>query len=557
MFERHFRVWPAGLPRTLTVAATSLQYNLEVNAARFPDKAAIAYYGTDISFARMKREADALAAWLQQHCGVGKGDRVILYMQNSPQFMIGYYGILTAGAVVVPANPMNLTDELSHYVDDSGARVALCGQELYPYLQPLLADGHLAQAAVAAYGSYINDDIGLDLPDVVRSTEESPVDTGAVRWSEALAAGERTGLTPVPVGPEDMAVIPYTSGSTGRPKGCVHTHASVMATAQGGVLWNPMQVNHVNLATLPFFHVTGMQSSMNGPLYAGATTVVMTRWDRTTAARLIEHYRVTHWRNITTMTVDFLNNPELDRYDLSSLQATGGGGAAMPEAVAEKLTRLTGLSYVEGYGMSETIAQTHVNPPDRPKRQCLGIPVCDVDSRIIDPETGEEKGPGEVGEIIMHGPQVMREYWNNPEATAEAFIERDGKRFLRSGDLGYYDEDGYFFMVDRLKRMINASGFKVWPSEVESMLYGHPAIQEVCVIATPDPKRGETVKAVVVLQPDAREQTDEQAIIEWAREHMAAYKVPRHVEFVDRLPRSGTGKLLWRELQEAERSPSG
>ncbi|WP_290648134.1 long-chain-fatty-acid--CoA ligase, partial [Aquisalimonas sp.] len=480
-----------------------------------------------------------------------------LYMQNSPQYIIGYYGILTAGAVVVPANPMNLTAELTHYVHDSGARVALCAQELYPNLRPLLIDGELDRVAVAAYAAYATADLGLSLPDVVRVPEETPPGDGAIAWTTALAEGEGMTLDPVRVRPEDMAVIPYTSGSTGRPKGCVHTHRSVMATAQGGVLWNPMQADHVNLATLPFFHVTGMQSSMNGPLSAGATSVVMTRWDRTTAAELIQHYGVSHWRNITTMAVDFLNNPELERYDLSTLQAVGGGGAAMPTAIAEKLQKLTGLSYIEGYGMSETIAQTHVNPPQAPRAQCLGIPVFDVDSRIIDPDTLEEKGPGEVGEIIMHGPQIMREYWNNPQATAETFIEIDGKRFLRSGDLGYYDENGYFFMVDRLKRMINASGYKVWPSEVESMLYAHPDIQEVCVIATPDPKRGETVKAVVVLRPGAAEVTDEQAIIDWARGQMAAYKAPRYVEFVERLPRSGTGKLLWRELQDAEGSKAG
>ena len=557
MFDRHFRVWPRSLPRTLTIAATSLQFNLEVSARRYPDKAGIAYYGSDISFSRMKREADAIAAWLQNDCGITHGDRVILYMQNSPQYIIGYYGILTAGAVVVPANPMNLTAELTHYAEDSGARVALCGQELYPNLQPLVTGAALDHAAIAAYGSYITDDIGLELPDVVQATETPVSDTGVVNWTEALRRGEAAGLRPVEVGPEDMAVIPYTSGSTGRPKGCVHTHRSVMTTAIGGILWNPMQVDHVNLATLPFFHVTGMQSSMNGPLAAGATSVVMTRWDRTIAAELIQRYGVTHWRNITTMAVDFLNHPDLDKYDLSTLQAIGGGGAAMPSAVAEKLHTMTGLSYIEGYGMSETIAQTHVNPPDNPKAQCLGIPVFDVDSRVIDPETLEEKGPGDVGELIMHGPQVMREYWNNAEATAEAFLERDGKRFMRSGDLGYYDEDGYFFMVDRLKRMINASGFKVWPSEVESMLYGHPAIQEVCVIATPDAKRGETVKAVVVLRPDAPGTVSEQDIIDWARDNMAAYKTPRHVEFVDRLPRSGTGKLLWRDLQEAERNSAG
>lgn len=226
----------------------------------------------------------------------------------------------------------------------------------------------------------------------------------------------------------------------------------------------------------------------------------------------------------------------------------------MPEAIAAKLKALTGLDYIEGYGMSETMAATHVNPTQRPMKQCLGIPIFDVDARVVDPLTFEELPPNEVGEIIVSGPQVMKGYWRNPQADADTFIERDGQRFLRTGDLARVDEHGYFFMVDRLKRMINASGFKVWPAEVEALMYHHPAIQEVCVIASPDPKRGETVKAVVVLKPEQREQVSEQAIIDWAHGHMAAYKAPRIVQFADGLPRSGTGKIQWRALQDEERT---
>jgi fatty-acyl-CoA synthase len=237
---------------------------------------------------------------------------------------------------------------------------------------------------------------------------------------------------------------------------------------------------------------------------------------------------------------------------LSSLVRVSGGGAAMPAAVGERLQQLVGSPYIEGYGLTETIAPTHVNPPDRPKRQCLGIPIFNTESRIIDPDTLQEVARGTVGEIVTHGPQVFQGYWRNPEATEAAFINIDGKRFFRTGDLGYVDEDGYFFLVDRLKRMINCSGFKVWPAEVEAQMYKHPAIQEACVIAARDAHRGETVKAVVVLRATHKGQVSETDIIEWTRQNMAAYKHPRIVEFVEALPKSATGKVQWRQLQEAE-----
>ena len=220
----------------------------------------------------------------------------------------------------------------------------------------------------------------------------------------------------------------------------------------------------------------------------------------------------------------------------------------MPEAIAEKLHQLFGINYIEGYGMSELIAPSHINPEYRPKKQCLGVPIFDVDSRIIDIETLKELPQGEVGEIIVHGPQVMKGYWNDAAATEEVFIELDGKQFLRTGDIGRIDEDGYFFMVDRLKRMINASGYKVWPVEVESLMYKNPAIQEACVIGVQDPKRGETVKAVVVLKEGLQEQISEQDIITWCKDHMAAYKVPQIVEFIETLPKTASGKIRWREL---------
>jgi fatty-acyl-CoA synthase len=549
--ESHFQHWPPRIPRHLTLPQTNVFYNAEVSAARYPDKPFIVFYDSAVSFAEFKDEAERIAGFLRHECGVQAGDRVLLYMQNSPQWVLAFYAILRANAVVVPVNPMNRTDELRHYVDDGRARTAFVAQELLPQLQPLLRPGNgkgLQHLVVATYSDYLKRPTDLRVPDIVAAARDVPRVPGVVPWCDALACGLRPG--PLTAGPDDPCVMPYTSGTTGAPKGCVHTHRSVMSTLVGGTTWFARTQDAVFLSALPFFHVTGLSGSMNGPMYVGATIVVLPRWDREAAAICIQRYGVTTWQTITAMLVDFLAQPALSTFDLSSLQVIRGGGAAMPEAVARRLEELVGLPYVEGYGMSETMAATHLNPPHRPKPQCLGIPVFDVDARIVDPDTLRELPPGESGEIAVHGLQVMQGYWNNPEATAAAFVEIDGKRFLRTGDLAFVDEDGYFFMTDRLKRMINASGYKVWPAEVEALLYRHPAIQEACVIAAADARRGETVKALVVLKPG--HQATEQQIIDWAHEHMAAYKSPRIVQVVPSLPRSGSGKVMWRELQQRE-----
>lgn len=567
---RHFAHWPPGLPRHLSIPETHLFHNLQVSAARYPDKAAVHYYGSSLSYAGLHEACERVAGWLHA-AGVRRGDRVLLYLQNSPQWVIGYYGILRADAVVVPVNPMNRRDELRHYVEDTGARVAIVGQELLDEIAPHLggsgggsgtgtgtggAGGRgagLESVLVATYGDFVTAPTDLTLPEVVSAPRRTALPAGALGWAAALA--DAPPPRPMQATASDLAVMPYTSGTTGAPKGCMHTHRSVMCTAVGGVLWFRVSQDSVFLSVLPLFHVTGMAGSMNGPIYAGATMVLLTRWDRDAAAACIQRYGVTVWQSIATMAVDFLSHPRVNEFDLSSLVTVRGGGAAMPEAVALKLKELTGLAYGEGYGMSEAMAATHINPPQRAKPQCLGIPVFDVDARVVDPATLQELPPGEVGEIVFHGPQLMQGYWNDPAATAEAFVEipnGDGKRFMRSGDLGRIDEDGYFFMADRLKRMINASGYKVWPAEVESLMYRHPAILEACVIAARDAKRGETVKAVVVLKPDHAGRVSEQALIDWSREHMAAYKAPRLIEFAASLPKSGSGKVLWRELQAQE-----
>jgi len=549
MQDRHYKHWPAGVPKHFPLPETSLCYNLEVAARRYPRKAALFFYGAEIGFAGLQAQSLALAGYLQQDCGVRRGDRVLLYMQNSPQFVIAYYAILRADAVVVPVNPMNLTAELAHYVSDAGAKLAICGHELLPRIAPLLAPQGLARIIYARYGDYIDAATDLPLPDFFRLPAPASA-PGIVGWGEALAAARLPG--PHLAGPDDLAALPYTSGTTGKPKGCMHSHRTLMSTVALAGVWARGSADDVTLAVVPFFHITGMQMLMNGSIYLGAGIVVMTRWDRELALQLIERHQVTGWINIPTMVIDLFASPNLRADSLKSLRGIAGGGAAMPEAVAKRLFELTGLEFCEGYGLTETAAPTHSNHPSRPKRQCLGIPICNTDARVINPDTLKELGPGETGEIVCCGPQVFTGYWNNPEASRDAFIEIEGKRFFRTGDLGRYDEDGYFFIVDRLKRMINAAGFKVWPAEVEALMYAHPDIQEACVIGVQDAYRGETVKAVVVLKAASKDRVRAEDIIEWCKANMAAYKYPRRIEFVDSLPKSATGKVMWRALQEQE-----
>ena len=547
----HLAHWPPGQPYELTTPATPVHVNLEVTALRYPERAATVFYDTALTYAALREQVEKLAGFLQHECGVGRGDRVLLQLQNSPQWIAAFFAILRADAVVVPVSPMLVTEELRYFAADSGAKVAIAAQDLAPRLLPLLDAGALRTLIVATYSDALTAPTELEVPELVRAPRDVPARAGVYPWTDALAAGRAP--RPSAAGLDDLAVMPYTSGTTGRPKGCVHTHRTVMATAVAGVAWiNCLAPDTVALASLPFFHVTGMQSVMNGAIFAGHTLVLLPRWDRESAARLISRYRVTVWTNISTMVVDFLANPRLAEHDLSSLRVICGGGAAMPAAVAQRVRDLTGVDYMEGYGLSETMAPCHINPLIRPKKHCLGIPIYGVDARVIDPATLTELPQGENGEIVVNGPQVLVGYWNDPAKTAAAFVELDGKRFFRTGDLGSVDAEGYFFFSDRLKRMINCSGMKVWPAEVEATLYGHPAVAECCVIAAPDAYRGETPKAVVVLKPGAT--ADGSEIAAWCQGKMATYKIPRHFAFVDALPKSPTGKIAWRILQEKERA---
>ena len=557
----HYAFWPKRLPYQLTAPQTSLWMNLQISAMRYPQKVALVFMGRTWTYSQLQLEAEKIASALRK-MGVKKGDRVVLDMQNCPQLVITHFAILRLDAVVVPVNPMNRTEELKHYILDPDTKVAVTTADLAPELaaasNALEKKERLKHLLVTQFtDAFDAASIGPEeLPETwsvwLKTVHALPVlEDGQVHaWASALQGEVELG--PVTAQSEDLAVLPYTSGTTGLPKGCMHTHGTIMHNAMSSGLWANGTPENKCLCVVPMFHITGMVSVMHATIFMGATLILMPRWDRDLAGRLISKWKVTHWTNIPTMVIDLLGSANMAQFDLTSLQNIGGGGAAMPEAVAQRLIDQFGLRYIEGYGLTETAAPSHSNPPDAPKKQCLGIPFMSVDARVVDPETLKELPQGESGEIVMAGPQIFKGYWKRPEATASAFFERDGKSFFRSGDMGRIDEEGYFFMTDRLKRMINASGFKVWPAEVEALMFKHPAIQEACIISTKDAYRGESVKAVVVLRSTHKGQVSEQDIIDWCRDTMAVYKVPRVVEFIEVLPKSGSGKVMWRALQEAE-----
>jgi len=536
----HYKHWPQGLPYRLTVPNTSVYYNLYISALRFPSKTAVQFFDTAVSYQQLLQEVDYIAGFLQKICHVKKGDRVLLQMQNSPQYIISFYAILRADAVVVPVSPMLVQEELEYVAANSESSVLISSQDL---ISKYDLSNVFDNVLISCYKDYLNEDINIPewlLEDRIRFDRY-------YHWNDAVQS--KCKPTKHLTVAEDLACLPYTSGTTGSPKGCMHTHRSLMYNAINGAQWaGGVSADHITLSSLPFFHVSGMQIGMNAIIYSGSTMVVMPRWNRDLAGYLITKYRVTSWPCISTMVVDFLSNPNLFLYDVSSLRRISGGGAPMPAAIAERLLELTGLRYMEGYGLSETIGATHTNPLHICKQQCLGIPTFDVDSRIINPDTLEELDNNQVGEIIVSGPQLFKGYWQDDEKTAQSFIQLDDKQFFRTGDLGYRDTEGFYFFTDRLKRMINAGGLKVWPAEIEATLYKHSAVAECCIIAAKDSYRGETVKALIVL----KQALTEDQLTEWCKQNMAAYKVPRIIEFVDSLPKSATGKIMWKQLQDRE-----
>ncbi|MCL6610478.1 MAG: AMP-binding protein [Peptococcaceae bacterium] len=537
-----YKYWPSGVPRVMEYPRIPLMEYVKKYGTENSDRIALNFYGKKISYGEFNRMVDNFASFLAG-CGVKKGDRVSVFMDNCPQFIISLCGAWKIGAVAVPANPLFNDHELAYELADSGAGTIILLDSLYPVLHPVRKKAKIKNVIVTGHRDFLPIDPELPLPASLEVPRQFYPDT--VEMSPAL---NREG-TPPPVEIDmnrDLALLIYTSGTTRIPVGAMITHSNIMANTICSALWKGAQ-GGTHLAVLPLFHATGLVHSMNTPLYMGGTIVLLAKFDTESVMKAIEKYRCTHWVSIAAMNIAVVNHPEVNRYDLTSLKACSTGGAPVPGKVVQKFEEITGCRLIVGYGLSETISQITINPFKHPREGSVGIPVINTDVKIVDlGGQGREVAPGEPGELLVKGPQVMAGYWGRPVQTAE--VIREG--WLYTGDVARMDSDGYIYILGRKKEMILVSGCGVFPSEVEDHLYQHPAVAEVAVVGRPDPVLGEAVKAYVVLKREYENRVSERDILAWARDKMPPCQCPSEIEFMKELPRTGSGKILRRLLAD-------
>jgi len=515
--------------------------------SRSPDAVALRYFDGALTFADLDARSDALAVALAEH-GFAAGDRLAIYTQNNPAFVVGLLAAWKAGGAAVAINPMNKARELTYLLADSGATALLCLEELYTAVaRDVIAGGEVRVETVFTCSPL--DEQGRDDERLFAGAAR----TGAVEGTIDLAQvfTEYAGRSPEPVSPrgDDVAVLTYTSGTTGVPKGAMNTHANMAFNSQTYRDWMGLGPDDAVLGVAPLFHITGLVGHVGIALLAGCPLVLAHRFEPHVVMDAIREHRPTFTVGSITVFISLSGLEGATREDWSSFRMLYSGGAPIAPAVTDQFQEKTGLYIHNIYGLTETNSPSHAVPlgvkaPVDPTSGALsvGVPVFDTVVRILD-EDGKEAPVGEIGEIVTAGPQVVPGYWQKPEATEQSLPGGE----LRTGDVGFMDERGWFFLVDRKKDMINAAGYKVWPREVEDVLYGHPAVREVAVVGVPDEYRGESVKAYVSLKPGVS--ATEEELIDYAREQMAAYKYPRSIEFLDELPKTTTGKILRRELR--------
>lgn len=537
--------YPREVSPSLTYDRLAIYDLLERAAQRHGEVTATVFYGARLTYRAIHDQARRLAAGLIA-LGVQKGDRVALMMANMPQAVIAYYGALMAGAVVVQVNPLYMPRELKHQLADSGARVLIALDLTYPKVSQLGLD-HVVYTGMPDY-------MPIPMRWIAPLKLKPPriaYGERVLRWSELLAHPPLA--KPVPVDPAaDLALLQYTGATTGLAKGCMLTHQNMIANVQQTEAWlyrAKRGADLVALAALPFFHVYGLTTLMNFVVHLGGTMVLQPRFDPKETLKLIQKYRPSIFPGAPTMYVGINHTPGVERYRLDSIEACISGAAPLPVEVQQTFERLTGGRLVEGYGLTEASPVTHANPIwGHRKEGSIGLPWPDTEVKVIDPATGEEVEAGQVGEMLIRGPQVMKGYWNRPEATSE--VLRDG--WLHTGDIVRMDEEGFFYVVDRQKDVIIAGGYNIYPREVEEVLFTHRGVKEAVVVGVPDAYRGETVKAYVV--PKEGYTLDASELIDFCRQNLAAYKAPRMVEFRTELPKSLVGKVLRRLLLEEERA---
>jgi len=545
IWKRH---WPPGLDEdAIRLPSDPISVLLKRNARADPARSGLIFYGREVSLGELDEASDRFAGWLRAR-GLAPGDRVALYLENCPQFAIAYFGSLKAGGVNVCLNPMHKARELTRECVDAGVRFLMTSEEGYGAFEPVRKDTPVEAVAVTAYRDYLPASPTLPVPPSFAAAAQGHPGADDFLAVVRSAAPLRE---PEPRRLDDVALLQYTSGTTGAPKGAELTHGNIVANLELQRVYLSIEPGDTHLAVLPWFHITGMECQLNFVAYLAGKMVVLGRFDPEALLQAIQRYRCAMTTLITTINVALLNHPSIKDYDLTSMKACFSGGAPVPEAIARRWEATTGYKLVEGYGLSETTAPTHINPRHRPRYGTIGLPLPLTDCKLVDIENGlSEVPPGEAGEIAVRGPMVMRGYWKKPAATAEA-IREDG--FFRTGDIGRMDEEGYFRVEERKKDMIKASGYSVYPAEVESIMYRHPGVAEVGVVGVPHDYRGEDVVAFVVPKREAAVPLTEEQLVRWCHDEMAAYKAPRRVRFVETLPRTASGKILKRVLRDQAR----
>lgn len=545
-------VWDPRIPKVFGPERSLPEYFKDsVNAT--PKKVAISFYGYDMTYKELDEAIDRFAVGLVR-LGTNKGDRVAIFMQNCPQFVISYFGILRAGGVVITINPMFKHAELEYELNDSGAQTLITLDFLFPEVKKAGDQIKLKNVIVTSLRDYLPNNPTLPLSSEMRQPKITIPEV--LDFLEFLSKATPQPLSKITNLKEDIALLQYTGGTTGLPKGAIITHYTLAHTAVGATLWFGYTKEDVHIGILPFFHVQGLVQAMNASLVSGGRLVILFRFTPETLAQAITQYKCTIWKGNTTMVIAMIGWPDIYHYDLSSLRLVTYGGAIMPKEILAMLKQMVPKAKLgEGYGLTETLSGGGaITPLHRPKAGFIGIPFISTDIKIVDLKTGlKEVESDEEGEIIIKGPTIMKGYWNKPEETKEAL--KDG--WLYTGDIGRMDEEGYLTISGRKKELIKCSGFSVFPTEVEDLLYRHPAVAEAAVIGIYDSYRGEAPKAFIVLKPEYKGKIKEEEIVEWTKDNMAAYKRPRIVEFRDELPRSGAGKILRRVLVEEEKNKMG
>jgi long-chain acyl-CoA synthetase len=551
-----------GVPTDLTIPDRPLTWLLDQAFHRFPNQTAILYYGTRITYAQLSTQANRFAIALQR-LGIQKGDRIALALPNIPQFPIAFYGALRAGAIVVPTNPLYTAPELQHQLTDAGAKAIVVLDMYYPLVRAIRDQTSLEQIIITSPADFLPPLLHAlypwsqrknTMPQPPLSPKELENDATLHTMHTMLKTNTKGGIElynlPVPTRGDDLAVLQYTGGTTGVSKGAMLTHRNLLANAVQTRSWvtQAQEGKEIALCVSPFFHAYGLTVGMNLSIYAGATMTLLPRFKISDVLNTIRRYHPTMFPGIPTMYIAIMREAGANVRYLESIKYCISGAAPLPASIQKEFERITRGKLVEGYGLSEASPVTHCNPlSDKCRNGSIGLPLPGIEATIISRETGEQLPNGEIGEIVVKGPNIMRGYWQREDDTNAVFING----WMRTGDVGRMDNDGYFYVVERAKDMILASGFNVYPREVEEVLFQHPSVAEAAVTGVADDYRGETVMAFIVLKAGIKSSEKlQQELITFCRERLTPYKVPKKFRFLDQLPKSLVGKVLRRELRQ-------